>query len=74
MGKVRTEHVKRAAKELIRRYPNHFSAKFEDNKRAVEALIRGATTRVRNQIAGYITHVYSKAEAFSSNEESGEGE
>jgi small subunit ribosomal protein S17e len=73
LGKVRTEPVKRAAKELIRRYPNHFSARFEDNKRAVDALIHGATTRVRNQIAGYITHVYSRMETFSSDKET-EGE
>lgn len=74
MGKVRTEHIKRVAKELIRRFPNKFSSDFETNKRAVNALVQGATTRVRNQIAGYITHVYVGSEAPSSSEASEESE
>lgn len=57
LGKVKTEHIKRLANELMTRFPNKFSTNFEENKRVVDALTRGATTRVRNQIAGYITHV-----------------
>ncbi|MCS7115546.1 MAG: 30S ribosomal protein S17e [Nitrososphaerota archaeon] len=68
MGKVRTEHVKRVAKELIRRFPNKFSANFEENKRVVSMLLQGTTTRVRNQIAGYITHVYSGMQTSTPNE------
>ncbi|MEM4733234.1 MAG: 30S ribosomal protein S17e [Candidatus Bathyarchaeia archaeon] len=56
MGKVKTEHIKRLAKELMNRFPDKFSTNFEENKRIVDALTRGATTRVRNQVAGYITH------------------
>ncbi|MEM1563954.1 MAG: 30S ribosomal protein S17e [Candidatus Bathyarchaeia archaeon] len=74
MGKVRTEHIKRIAKELIRRFPNKFSSSFEDNKRAVAMLLQGTTTRVRNQIAGYITHIYSGMETPPSNEGKEEGE
>ncbi|MBS7620987.1 30S ribosomal protein S17e, partial [Candidatus Bathyarchaeota archaeon] len=59
MGKVRTEHIKRIAKELVRRFPNKFSNSFEENKRVITTLLQGTTTRVRNQIAGYITHIYS---------------
>ena len=55
MGKVKTEQVKRLAKELIERYPEKFSNNFEENKRAVAELTAGTTTRIRNQIAGYIT-------------------
>lgn len=72
MGKVRTEHIKRVAKELIRRFPNKFSGNFEENKRVVSMLVQGATTRVRNQIAGYITHVYSGMQGSTSNEGSEE--
>lgn len=67
MGKVRTEHVKRVAKELIRRFPNKFSGNFEENKHVVSTLVQGVTTRVRNQIAGYITHVYVGMQASASN-------
>ena len=72
MGKVRTEHIKRVAKELIRRFPNKFSGDFEENKRVVSTLVQGATTRVRNQIAGYITHIYSGMQMSTSNEGSEE--
>ncbi|HDI07274.1 MAG TPA: 30S ribosomal protein S17e [Candidatus Bathyarchaeota archaeon] len=59
MGKVRTEHIKRIAKELVKRFPNKFSHDFEANKRVVDVLVPTATNRVRNKIAGYITHMFS---------------
>ena len=73
MGKGKTEQIKRIAKELIARFPDKFSSNFEDNKRVVSALTQGATTKVRNQIAGYITHVFSLAQAGASSEDA-EGE
>lgn len=68
MGKVKTEHIKRLAKELMSRFPDKFSTNFDDNKRAVDALTQGATTKVRNQIAGYITRTISLAQATPPNE------
>lgn len=56
MGNVRTDQVKRTAKELVRRFPDKFTANFEENKLLVSKLLQGATTKIRNQIAGYITH------------------
>ena len=73
MGNVRTEHIKRIAKELISRFSNRFSSNFEDNKRVVDTLVQGATTKVRNQIAGYITHVYTGMKTTSSSENAEEG-
>ena len=68
MGKVKTDHIKRIAKELIARFPDKFSSNFEDNKREVAALTQGATTKVRNQIAGYITSVMPLAQTGTSTE------
>jgi small subunit ribosomal protein S17e len=59
LGKVKTEHIKRLAQELMSRFPDKFSSNFDDNKHAVDALTHGATTKVRNQVAGYITHTIS---------------
>jgi small subunit ribosomal protein S17e len=56
LGKVKTEQVKRLGKELIELYPEKFSKSFEENKKAVTTLTTGTTTRIRNQIAGYITN------------------
>jgi small subunit ribosomal protein S17e len=76
LGKVKTEQIKRVGKELIARYPSKFSSNFEDNKHTVSALTKGATTRVRNQIAGYITRVYTLAEDENAEsvEEASEGD
>jgi small subunit ribosomal protein S17e len=68
LGKVKTEQIKRVANELIERFPEKFSSNFEDNKRAVDVLTRGTTTKVRNQIAGYITHTLSLEAAETSSE------
>ncbi len=72
MGSVRTEYIKRVAKELIRRFPNKFSNDFEHNKHSVKMLVRGTTPKVRNQIAGYITNVFSRMHSSSSYVESRE--
>jgi small subunit ribosomal protein S17e len=66
LGKVKTEQIKRIAKELITRFPGKFTSNFEENKHMVGTLTQGTTTKVRNQIAGYITHTFSIATDISS--------
>lgn len=68
MGNVRTDQVKRTARELVRRFPDKFSADFEENKHLVNQLVSGTTTKIRNQIAGYITR-YLAGEAAEIPEE-----
>ncbi len=55
MGKVKTEQIKHLAKELMTKFPDRFTGNFDENKELVSKLTQGATTRVRNQVAGYIT-------------------
>ena len=57
MGKVRTEKIKGTARELVERFPNRFTANFESNKEAVDALTRISSKKLRNQLAGYITRL-----------------
>ncbi len=68
MGKVKTEHIKRLAKELMERFPEKFSRDFNANKHTVDALTEGATTKVRNQVAGYITRTISLTQTGSPSE------
>jgi small subunit ribosomal protein S17e len=68
LGKVKTEYIKRLGKELMLRFPDKFSSNFDDNKHAVDSLTQGATTKVRNQVAGYITHTISSTQPTSSDE------
>ncbi len=69
LGKVKTEQIKRIGKELMTRFPAKFSTSFEENKVTVNALTQGATTRVKNQVAGYITRTYALAQAGSAAED-----
>ncbi len=57
MGKVRTEHVKRIARELVERFPDKFTTDFENNKRVLETVAEIPTSKLRNKIAGYITRL-----------------
>jgi small subunit ribosomal protein S17e len=68
LGKVKTEYIKRIAKELMKTYPSKFSSSFDDNKHMVDVLAQGPTKKVRNQIAGYITQSLSSAGVDSSGE------
>lgn len=57
MGKVRIRLVKRTAKKLLELYPNLFTTDFEHNKQIVNVLVKTPSKKLRNQIAGYITHL-----------------
>lgn len=57
MGNVRTRVIKSTAKRLLEYYPDLFKPDFEHNKKIVARLISTKSKRVRNQIAGYITHL-----------------
>ena len=59
MGKVRTEQVKRIARELLNKYPNKFSADFEKNKKLVNEYTNISSTKVRNKVAGYTARLAS---------------
>lgn len=57
MGKVRTEYVKRIARELVERFPDKFTTDFENNKKLVDALTNISSTKLRNRVAGYTTRL-----------------
>ena len=61
MGKVRTEYIKRTARELVERFPDKFTTDFENNKKVVDALTRVSSTKLRNRIAGYTTRLMAIA-------------
>lgn len=55
MGNIRPTYIKRVALELLRLYPDQFTADFEHNKRKVSELTDVSTSMMRNRIAGYVT-------------------
>lgn len=74
MGKVRTEHVKRIARELIERFPDKFTTDFEVNKRVLESVAEIPTSRLKNKIAGYITRLMTIMNGRKSSAEAEEAE
>jgi len=57
LGKVRTDTVKRAARELVEKFPDRFTNEYEANKLAVNELMRAPSKKLRNLIAGYVTRL-----------------
>ncbi len=57
MGKVRTSLVKRTARRLLELYPDEVSTNFEENKELVKKYVYLKSKKLRNQIAGYLTHL-----------------
>lgn len=72
LGNVRTDQIKRTAKELMRRFPEKFSNDFEANKHLVAVLTQGTTNHIRNQIAGYIARSLSGQTSETTEEEEAE--
>jgi len=59
LGKVRPEHVKKIARELLSIHPSKFDTTFQHNKEAVNTLADVPSSKLRNRIAGYITTLMS---------------
>ena len=57
MGKVRTSLVKRTARKLLSMYPQLFNEDFQHNKEILKSILITPSKKLRNQIAGYITHL-----------------
>jgi small subunit ribosomal protein S17e len=62
LGNVRSEKVKKIARELFKRYPSRFTTDFEENKKIVEVFINTPSKRLRNTIAGYVTRLVAISE------------
>ncbi|MCY0867973.1 MAG: 30S ribosomal protein S17e [Desulfurococcus sp.] len=57
MGKVRIRLVKRIARELLEKHPELFTRDFQHNKAVVSRLVDTSSKKLRNMIAGYVTHL-----------------
>ena len=61
MGKVRSDHVKKASRKLLQMVPDRFTTDFHSNKEALEAVARIDSKKVRNRIAGYIARLVARS-------------
>jgi len=59
------EKVKRAARELLRSYPDKFTTDFEENKKVIASLAKIPSTQLRNNVVGYITRLVVRSQSQS---------
>merc|ERR1712126_383822 len=59
-GRVRTKTVKKASRRIIEKYYMMLTLDFHTNKRVIEEIAIIPTKRLRNQIAGFITHLMKR--------------
>ena len=57
MGRIRTRLVKRAGEDLVKKFPDKFQPDFEHNKKSLNDTADIYSKKLRNLIAGYITHL-----------------
>ena len=57
MGRVRTKTIKRAARKIVENYYSKLTLDFHTNKRVVDEVAVIQTKMLRNQVAGYATHI-----------------
>merc|ERR1711941_57872 len=62
MGRVRTKTVKRASRLIIEKYYPRLTADFQTNKRLTEEVAVVPSKKMRNKIAGYVTHLMRRIE------------
>ena len=62
MGRIRTKTTKRASRLIIERFYGQLSFDFQDNKRVCDEVATIPSKRMRNKIAGYVTHLMRRLE------------
>merc|ERR1712109_19779 len=60
MGRVRTKTVKNAARVIIEKYYTKLTLDFDTNKRIIEEIAVIPSKPLRNEIAGFITHLMKR--------------
>ncbi|MEA3558781.1 MAG: 30S ribosomal protein S17e [Candidatus Thermoplasmatota archaeon] len=55
MGNIRPTFIKRAAIEILKKYPDQFSDDFQHNKVVLNKVAEIPSISLRNKVAGYIT-------------------
>lgn len=59
-GRVRTKTVKRVSREIIEKYYTRLTLDFHTNKRICDEIAQIPSKKLRNKIAGFITHLMKR--------------
>lgn len=64
MGRIKTKLTRRLTFEIIKQSRDRLTVQFDENKKVVSELIGGASKKVRNSVAGYVTRLMKTKEEF----------
>lgn len=57
MGRIKTQLVKRTTEQLLSRYKDQFTNDFAANKELVNKFLIIHSSKLRNNVAGYLTRL-----------------
>merc|ERR1719371_3186 len=63
MGRVRTKTIKKASRKIVEKYYNKLTLDFQINKRIVQEITDTPTKKIRNKIAGFVTHLMRRIQS-----------
>ncbi|MBU7015314.1 MAG: 30S ribosomal protein S17e [Theionarchaea archaeon] len=55
MGRIRSNFIKRIARESIKRYKDQLGTDYYENRNFLETVVRFSNDKLRNRVAGYVT-------------------
>ena len=60
MGRVRTKTVKKSARTIVEKYYSRLTLDFQVNKKIMDDIAVVPSKRMRNKIAGFVTHLMKR--------------
>ena len=60
MGRIRSTLIKRTGENLLKKHPDKFKLDFDHNKKMTSEVAEIYSKKLRNVIAGYVTHLLKK--------------
>jgi len=60
MGRIKTQKVKSVGNDIHEKFGSKFSGDFDQNKKAVQQVAEVRSKKLRNILAGYLTHKAKK--------------